>query len=447
MRYIFTTLLALFCLALQAQIDFPAGTPVVNGYDITYSNPNLNGETLYLCGNYGNQLFVVDSAVVKKGIASFHNKKAVLPCGVYTLSKDPRDHFFSNWKSFITVVLNKSNQVQISQEGGFSYHQAQDLKVTGSEETTLLNRFLYNICNSAAVVDPDSLKPLCEEFCGTMPQSFLSKYVQAQFGWLTEHDARILNCQDAFKDVPYTDFSEPRLLYSPLPLFWMYKNIADCEIHDSDILIQLTDSLLSRCSNELTRNYFVEQLFKLFDNHDPDQDPVLLHLYDNYDHGWIEEGSERRIERKIQNLRKIIPGAQIPELISHDVDGKAHSTNDITTKYTVLWFWDPDCDHCQEMTPILHQMYQEHAEEWNFEVFAVEVNEDHDRWVAFSDLHKLWDWVNLSTSMGEANIDYIEYFDIVTTPVIFLVNNLQNHTIISRQITLDELRSKLENDK
>ena len=309
MRYIFTTLLALFCLALQAQIDFPAGTPVVNGYDITYTNPNLNGETLYLCGNYGNQLFVVDSAVVKKGIASFHNKKAVLPCGVYTLSKDPRDHFFSNWKNFITVVLNKSNQVQISQEGSFSYHQAQDLKVTGSEETTLLNRFLYNICNSAAVVDPDSLKPLCEEFCGTMPQSFLSKYVQAQFGWLTEHDARILNCQDAFKDVPYTDFSEPRLLYSPLPLFWMYKNIADCEIHDSDVLIQLTDSLLSRCSNELTRNYFVEQLFKLFDNHDPDQDPVLLHLYDNYDHGWIEEGSERRIERKIQNLRKIIPGA------------------------------------------------------------------------------------------------------------------------------------------
>ena len=155
MRYIFTTLLTIFCLSICAQIDIPAGMPVVNGYDITYTNPNLNGETLYLCGNYGNQLFVVDSAVVKKGIASFHNKKAVLPCGVYTLSKDPQDYLFSKWNNSISVVLNKSNQVQISQEGSFSYHQAQDLKVTGSEETTLLNRFLYNICNSAAVVDPD----------------------------------------------------------------------------------------------------------------------------------------------------------------------------------------------------------------------------------------------------------------------------------------------------
>ena len=47
MRYFLTTLLSLFCLAIYAQVDIPAGTQVVNGYDITYTNPNLNGETLY----------------------------------------------------------------------------------------------------------------------------------------------------------------------------------------------------------------------------------------------------------------------------------------------------------------------------------------------------------------------------------------------------------------
>ncbi|MCQ2285088.1 MAG: thioredoxin family protein, partial [Bacteroidales bacterium] len=111
----------------------------------------------------------------------------------------------------------------------------------------------------------------------------------------------------------------------------------------------------------------------------------------------------------------------------------------IKAHYTVLWFWDPDCDHCQEMTPILHQMYQEHSEEWDFEVFAVEVNNDHDRWVAFSDKNELWDWTNLSTSMGDANLDFIEYFDIMTTPVVILVNNNDHHTIIARQIPLNEL--------
>ena len=86
-------------------------------------------------------------------------------------------------------------------------------------------------------------------------------------------------------------------------------------------------------------------------------------------------------------------------------------------------------------------MYQENAKNYDFEVFAVEVNDDYERWKAFSDKHQLWDWTNLSTSRGEQNLDFIEYFDIMTTPVMFLIDNTQNHTIIARQITLDELRS------
>ena len=105
---------------------------------------------------------------------------------------------------------------------------------------------------------------------------------------------------------------------------------------------------------------------------------------------------------------------------------------------------NPDCDHCQEMTPILHQMYTEHADDYNFEVFAVEVNDDYDRWKKFSDVHNLWDWINLSTSMGDQNIDFIEYFDIMTTPVLLLVDNSNYHTIIARQMSLSELQKFFE---
>ena len=37
------------------------------------------------------------------------------------------------------------------------------------------------------------------------------------------------------------------------------------------------------------------------------------------------------------------------------------------------------------MTPILHKMYQVHAKDYDYEVFAVEVNDDYERWKAFSD--------------------------------------------------------------
>ena len=91
------------------------------------------------------------------------------------------------------------------------------------------------------------------------------------------------------------------------------------------------------------------------------------------------------------------------------------------------------------MTPILHDLYQKEADNLDFEVFAVEVNDDYDRWTAFTQQHQLDDWINLSTSMGETSVDFIEYFDIVTTPVILLIDNEKNHTIIARQVTLEEV--------
>ena len=172
---------------------------------------------------------------------------------------------------------------------------------------------------------------------------------------------------------------------------------------------------------------------------EPTYDPVLLYLYDKYDLPcWLGDRA-RLAKRKMDVVRKLAPGAQIPELTAYDIDGKQHSTNEIQTKYTILWFWDPDCDHCQEETPILHDLYQKQADNLDFEVFAVEVNDDYDRWKAFSEKHGLSDWINLSTSMGETSVDYIEYFDIVTTPVILLIDNEKNHAIIARQVTLEEV--------
>lgn len=221
--------------------------------------------------------------------------------------------------------------------------------------------------------------------------------------------------------------------------------ITTTDQYEATELTPLLDQAITACKSKKDFNNIVSFYFQCLNTHNPDLDPALVHIYDTYPHTWIPSGSEARYKRKIENLRKILPGAHIPELISHDIDGNAHSTKEIKTHYTVLWFWDPDCDHCQEMTPVLHQYYSDNAERWDMEVFAVEVNEDHDRWVAFSDAHNLWDWTNLSTSMGQANLDFIEFFDIMTTPVIFLIDNTQEYAIIARQLSLDELYDFFEN--
>lgn len=419
----------LLATGLWAQPALTPGIPTVKGYQVKVKNidshykkiagaKNLCPGKLYLIGWYGADSYLLDSAVVRKGKALFKNK-AEVPCGVYEMYDD-------NMIGLGYIILNHNNK--------FTFDLA-DRHFEGSEESQQMEQFRLKANNV-------SVENLCREMAETMPQSFLSKYVTAAYSLNAKviadpsvHD--LLN-----KHLSATDLQEPRLLFAHVPVFRMIEDDFKEEVFpNSDSVIRHIRYILDRPMCQPVRNYIIRSLFSTLDVHNPDYDPALVYLYDQYDHSWIDEGDARRYKRKIDNLRKVIPGAQIPELISHDIDGKAHSTLDIKAHYTVLWFWDPDCDHCQEMTPPLHQLYQEHGKDYDFEVFAVEVNDDYERWKAFSDKHQLWDWTNLSTSRGEANLDFIEYFDIMTTPVMFLIDNTQKHTIIARQITLDELRS------
>ncbi|MBQ6071253.1 MAG: AhpC/TSA family protein [Bacteroidales bacterium] len=398
------------------------GQPTQKGYRIKVKT-TMPCEKVFLYGYDGSQRLCMDSARMKKGSALFKSK-ADIPCGVYTLSSQ------SGGRP-VDIILNHDNKIAVTING-------QTVSIEGSEESQLLNQF--------QALPGREWPQQSQEMAQSMPQSFVGKYIMANYGVSIDNVTTTLEKMLALCEV--TDFTEPRLLHSPVrTLLWADKPIRDEEITSTEEILDYLNTLLHRPMSPIIQNHLIDKLFQALDVHNPDYDPALIYLYDKFDKSWIEEGREGRYKRKIDNLRKIVPGAQIPELISHDKDGKAHSTNEIKNKYTVLWFWDPDCDHCQEMTPVLHKMYQEHADAWDFEVFAVEVNDDHDRWVAFSDQHHLWDWTNLSTSMGDQNLDFIEYFDIMTTPVVFLIDNSKEHTIIARQITLDELEHFFEKNQ
>ncbi len=439
-RIILSFLWLCIVLTSAAQEVLYSKVPTLTGYDITINHMQTKyTATYYLVGNEGANLLIIDSCISKKGVISYKNKKNIIPCGVYTITTDPSDHFTSFEESYrhLPIILNKSNRCQADWNG-------QEWVISNNEESLLLNTFLRRWTHAiASVSDASNMTALFDEYSLSSHNSLLSIFISARRGYFAHHPQEDITCSKILKDLPYTDLSEPLLLHTPISLFLSLEKLPDCFPNDADNIIPRLDSVLDQCHSDLIKNFLIAYLFQQFDEHNPDYDPILVHLYDHYGDTWIEEENRNRIERKINNLRKILPGASIPELISHDKEGLPHSTHDIKAHYTILWFWDPDCDHCQEMPPLLHQMYQEHGIEADFEVFAVEVNDAYDRWIAFSNIHNLWDWHNLSVSMGEESHDFIEYFDIMTTPVMFLIDNTKNYAIIARQISLDEMREML----
>ena len=142
----------------------------------------------------------------------------------------------------------------------------------------------------------------------------------------------------------------------------------------------------------------------------------------------------------VDRKRRLLPGAVVPPLEAYDSDGNILKTKDISSDYIVLWLWDPDCDDCVEQTPKLYDFYKKNRDLYNFEVYAISITEDVDRWRAFIESNHL-DWQNVSFGKGEPNYNFADYFDVLTTPGIFLIR--KDHTIVASQFPLEELQDHL----
>jgi len=425
-------------------------------YKITIKSDKEVNTPVTLYSYLFGELNVVDNTTISKGKAIFSKNvpsasksdpSSLIPKGFYKLVctdayaiiEEGGESASYNVEYGTSILLNQQTAVDLSVNRG-----KQEFEVLNSDENKILfttERMMVRYENFSEAFQAGV------ELNSSAPQSFYAKYLSLN----KEIVDAMLSASFRFADIPITefhrirsmaDFTDGRLCHSESLLFPMIRYYLTSNVLTVDEVIAEVDTILVSAARggRYQCGLYAQWLFNIFSNtNDPYYEPVMLHIYDTYDRGWIPEDQERRIKRQMDRIRRLALGAQIPELTAYDIDGKQHSTNEIKTKYTVLWFWDPDCDHCQEMTPKLHELYQKQADTLNFEVFAVEVNNDYERWKSFSKKHGLDDWINLSTSMGEASVDFIDYFDIVTTPVILLIDNEKNHAIIARQSTLEEI--------
>ena len=434
---------------VRGQMDEPCGcmTSVRNliHYNIQVIDKDIvsNHKVLYLEGYQCGTPVYLDSANVKGCKAKFKSKHPVEK-GVYRLVYEKGgapvwDIMLRNSHNSLMTYGNGYNKV-----GNFACK-------SGSYEANYANLSGEIRRNSNAIVSVDAFRQIIEKYSdapgSSVEQYYLYDVALSAYLSVLQQNPQLSIPQSIYDYViSKLNLSDPLIWNSKSAIHpFISKYLTDNQIYNTEYLISSIDSLLAGCCRS---GFLATYLFNAYwATGEPAYDPILLHLYDKYNLPCCLGDRARLAKRKMDVVRKLAPGAQIPELTAYDIDGKQHSTNEIQTKYTILWFWDPDCDHCQEQTPILHDLYQQRADELDFEVFAVEVNDDYDRWTAFSEKYGLSDWINLSTSMGETSEDFIEYFDIVTTPVILLIDNEKNHVIIARQITLDEIMRLMERER
>jgi uncharacterized caspase-like protein/thiol-disulfide isomerase/thioredoxin len=260
------------------------------------------------------------------------------------------------------------------------------------------------------------------------------------------------------------DVSDYRLLRTPL-----YENkilqyldkvvyqLPDSIIPEVDILI-----LKSRKSPELFR-YMLATLFNHYAKSETmGFDAITCYIAEKYyfsEASWAEPSFIEKLKDFVNKNKPLLIGKKAPdtqmvnvsdnhfmEASNNEVSkkdpyvGNYFNLLDNTSKYTILFFYEPDCKHCQKEAPLLHDFYLKNK---NNGISVIAINmltgaEGKEKWTNFINEHKLYDWVN---AWNPYDFKVRELYDITSTPRTYILD--KDKKIIGKKIGISQLQDFL----
>ncbi|MFN5372113.1 MAG: thioredoxin-like domain-containing protein [Bacteroidia bacterium] len=155
---------------------------------------------------------------------------------------------------------------------------------------------------------------------------------------------------------------------------------------------------------------------------------------------WVDSAQTEKIRERVNALKPCLIGKQAYNMRMYKPDFQQISLNEVKNRYTIIYFWDPSCGHCQKVTPKLSEFYKTNKEKFDVEVFGVYIETDTTEWFKYIKEKELT-WLNVADLTLKTN--FRAYYDIYSTPVIYVLD--RNKKIIAKRIDVENLADFLTN--
>lgn len=246
------------------------------------------------------------------------------------------------------------------------------------------------------------------------------------------------------------NLSDDALIRLPRPVYTekVTEYLDKLFVPEADTIIRAIESMVAKAKkNQETYKYLVWQCLLKYQNPDiMGLDKVFVHLTDKYFisgemNFWANEKLKQNLREHADRLRKSMIGMKAPNLIMQDADLKLRSMYDIANKYTVIFFFDPDCGHCKKETPKLASFYHKNKAKFNVEIFAVSADTSLGK---MRDYIKEMDmkWITVNGPRSAVG-NYHDLYDAMTTPTLYILD--ERKKIIAKKIPVEKLEEFLTN--
>ena len=470
MRFKFNTLIFILSFLLFSKIS-----SAQDAYQITLKIKDYKEKVCYLANYYGDKKYIKDTCRLEKigDPIVFHGKEklhegiflVVLPSMKYfeiIVGANQKFEIETDTTDFVGRMKIKNstdNQLFLdylkytAKKGGEIEQLSAKYKIQKNKKDSL------NVLHEMQMLD-SSITAYRKNYAEKNPKTLLASVFKAMPEPIVPKGLVQPQSYYYFKNHYFdnVDFSDERLLYTPIFQAKVDKYLNQLTPQHPDSISISTDILVKK--SKANKEMFKWMVWYLANTYEQSKimgmDAVFVHVAKEYyckgEAFWIDSAKLKKICERADHLAKINIGAKVPNMILEDSSLRSSYLYDLMAKdnYTILWFWNSNCGHCQKETPELYKVYEEIHDKDNVGVITIteeRLNTKDDpemkRWKKYLSDHPM-KWYNLRDANNY--YDFKDMFDVYATPKMFIIDS-KTHEILAKQLSVEQIKEVIEQIK
>jgi thiol-disulfide isomerase/thioredoxin len=436
------------------------------GYRISIKLTGSADTSLLLAHYFGSKQYLDDTAYRnKQGVFIFEGDEK-LKDGMYIVagtSKNKYFDFFLTGSQQIEFACDPANVVNTMQVKGSDDNKAfyAYIKYLGSKQTEIepLNNWMKanrNRSDSTEIVKArieaidKEAKAYIKNFFTSNPTYLSANFVKASnepdyLQYITQSDGKV----DSSRIYPtykahYFDnftFSDPRLIYTPV-------FAQKVDFYFDKLVVPVRDSLevdIDKVMNLAAANKEMQTYMAWFLSLKYETSQVMGHdaLFVYIVRKYLETGKvdwqypevKDNILKRVNTLEPLLLGKPAPNLILLDTMNVAHSLIATKAKYTLVFFWESNCGHCNQEMPKVLKFYEEFHTKYNLEIYGIITDTSLVKWKAYIRKNDM-KWINVNGHLSLSG-NYHTAYDIRSTPIMYLLD--EDKKILTKFLLVDEI--------
>ena len=464
-KLIFSILLSLVPVFLSGQLK--------NGYEINITIMDLQDSTVFLAYHLGDKQYIKDTAKLDRSGNGIFRGQQTLPQGIYMIVLPGRKYFeilisdnqrfslnctFSDYFNTLKFTGSKENSAFVEYQKNWVTMQQTAIAISKRIQNNKQNNDSVKILGSVQKLQEENMKAYLKSVVKANEGNFLGTLVKGllpidipkftipigsknpdSIRWVMNYN---YNKNHFFDNI---DLNDERLIRTPLLYSRLDSFFTNVLIQSPDTINKEIDKLINKCSSNYKMFQFVSvYLFNHFrESEIMGHDAVMVKIADDiYLSGkadWVTREFKDDLRKQIDLIRPNLIGKKAENMVMDSYKGIFVSLYDVEKDFTVLYFWEPNCGHCQEATPKL-KAYYDKPKDYSLEVFAVCTTADKEKWTKYIEDNKIT-WINGWDPKRISHFDF--YYNVQSTPTIYVLD--KDKKIIAKKLAVEEIGPFIDN--